>query len=206
MKFKPSVLSTLQRLGFRLSRNLAPLIVLLCLIATPAFAATFASKTFAQLVGEAEQIFVGTVSSLQSRKLSNGVIVTDIRFSNLQVIKGGTSDAEIVLLVLGGEVDGLRLETPGVPQLQLSSRYLVFSKGNGKDMFPVVGGPAGIFLIAGEAQRAISIVLDSSGKELANDVVADVLSNVSSREQLAFQPPVTLELLLTAIKARLGQQ
>ena len=114
---------------------LALMIMLLSLLHGQARAATFAEKNLAQLVAEAEQIFVGTASSLQSRKLPHGTIVTDIRFSDLQVVKG--DGADIVLLVLEGEVDGVRLEIPGLPRFQRDTRYLVFSRGNGNVRLPL---------------------------------------------------------------------
>ncbi len=191
---------------FLLSRGLAALLCLLCLIATPAKAVTFADKTFAQLVSEAEQIFVGTLSSLQSRKLPDGVIVTDVRFSDIQALKGASISSDIVLLVLGGEVDGLRLEIPGVPQLQPAARYLVFSRGNGKDMFPVVGGPAGIFRIGAELPGGSAIVLDWSGKPLASRIAADVLGSVPLQAQGTSQLPITLEAFRAAIMTRLAGQ
>jgi hypothetical protein len=183
---------------------LALVILVLPLFNGQARAATFAEKNLAQLVTEAEQIFVGTVSSLQSRKLPNGAIVTDVRFSDLQVITG--DGADIVLLVLGGEVDGVRLEIPGLPRFQLGSRYLVFSQGNGKDMFPVVGGPAGLFQIMAGPAGGSSIALTSSGMPLGSGIAAEVLASVSLPAQGASQPPVTLELFLAAIKAKLGLQ
>ena len=185
---------------------LALVILVLPLFNGQARAATFAEKNLAQLVTEAEQIFVGTVSSLQSRKLPNGAIVTDVRFSDLQVIKGDNQGADIVLLVLGGEVDGVRLEIPGLPRFQLDSRYLVFSLGNGKDMFPVVGGPAGLFQIMAGPAGGSSIALTSSGMPLGSGIAGEVLASVSLPAQGATQPPVTLELFLAAIKAKLGLQ
>ena len=178
---------------------LALLILLLPLLSGQTVAATFAEKNLTQLVAEAEQIFVGTVSALQSRKLASGAIVTDVKFSDLQLLKGSSQGADIVLLVLGGEVDGLRLEIPGLPQFQPGVRYLVFSRGNGKDMFPVVGGPGGLFQIQPGAATGSSIVLGSSGTPLAPGITAEVLGDTA-------QSPVTLEQFLGAVRARLGAQ
>lgn len=178
---------------------MAALMALLCLVAMPAIGATFLEKNFAQLVGDAEQIFVGTVSALESKKLPAGAIVTDVRFSNLQVIKGEAAD--IVLRVLGGEVDGLRLEFPGVPQFQRDTRYVVFAQGNGKDMFPVVGGPAGLFQIAAAQAGGGPIVLDWSGMALGPVIAAEVRDSAAAAVS---NSPVTLELFLVAIRARIG--
>ena len=180
--------------------------MILPLLYGQARAATFADKNFAQLVTEAEQIFIGTVTSLRSRKLPNGAIVTDVRFSGPQVIKGNGDGADIVLLVLGGEVDGARLEIPGLPQFQRDARYLVFSQGNGKNMFPVVGGPAGLFQIAPGIPGGNGLVLNSAGMPLEHGIASEVIDSVSPLAQGALQSPITLELILAAIKAKLGLQ
>lgn len=185
---------------------LALLILILPLSLGPARAASFVEKNLAQLSTEAEQIFVGTVSALQSRKLPSGAIVTDVRFSDLQLVKGSSQSADIVLLVLGGEVDGVRLEIPGLPQFQLGARYLVFSLGNGKDLFPVVGGPGGLFRIQAGPTAGSSIVLGSSGMPLAPGIAAEVLAGTTQRAQDTSQTPVTLDQFLGAVRARLGTQ
>lgn len=185
---------------------LALLILVLPLSSGQTRAATFAEKNLTQLVTEAEQIFVGTVSALQSRKLASGAIVTDVRFSDLQLLKGSSPGADIVLLVLGGEVDGLRLEIPGLPRFQPGVRYLVFSRGNGKDMFPVVGGPGGLFQIQTGAAAGSSVVLDSSGMPLAPGVAAEVLAGATQPAQDTTPSPVTLEQFFSAVRARLGAQ
>jgi len=184
---------------------IALLLLLMIQLPVQAQAATFADKNLAQLVVEAEQVFIGTVVSAQSRKLPNGAIVTDFRFSDVQLIKGDTAGTDIVLLALGGEVDGLRLEIPGLPQFQRDSRYLVFSSGNGKDIFPVVGGPAGMFQIAAGASGGNPIVLTSSGMPLGTAIAAEIAGEVASPALGAVQPPVTLESFLAAIKSRLGR-
>jgi hypothetical protein len=178
---------------------LALLMLMLPLLSGQAQAATFAEKNLTQLATEAEQIFVGTVSALLSRKLASSAIVTDVRFSDLQLVKGSSQGADIVLLVLGGEVDGLRLEIPGLPQFQPGTRYLVFSAGNGKDMFPVVGGPGGVFQIQAGPAAGGSLVLNFSGMPLAPGITAEVPGG-------ATQSPVTLEQFLAAVRTRLGVQ
>ncbi|MBI2959080.1 MAG: hypothetical protein HYY28_02100 [Betaproteobacteria bacterium] len=187
--------------GFAIrSLVLAVAILIVSLLGAQARAATFAEKTFAQLVTEAEQIFVGTVTSLQSRRLPSGAIVTDVRFSEPQVIKGDAAVADLALLVLGGEVDGARLEIPGLPRFQRDARYLVFSQGNGKSIFPVVGGPTGFFRITAGADAPV--VLSWSGEPLDSEFAAQVLGNVSPADQGA--SPIALELMLGAIRTRLG--
>lgn len=176
----------------------------LCLLAGPATAVVFAEKNLAQLVGEAEQIFVGTVGSLQSRKLDSGAIVTDASFSDLQVLKGAAADTKITLLIAGGEVEGIKMEIPGVPRLMQGARYLVFSKGNGRDMFPVVGGSGGIFRIVPGPGGADPVVVDSSDKPLAGSIAAEVLAAGSQAGGASTGSAVALETFLNAIRAKLA--
>jgi hypothetical protein len=183
---------------------LALLTLLLPMLPGQAQAATFEQKNLPLLVSEAEQIFVGTVRALQSRKLPNGAIVTDATFSDLQLVKGESAGADIVLLVLGGEVDGLRLEIPGLPQFRRDTRYLVFAKGNGKHLFPVVGGPAGLFQIAAGAAGASPVVQNWSGGPLGAGIAAEVREGAGLPPQDATQPPITLEQFIAAIRAQLG--
>ncbi|MBI4294126.1 MAG: hypothetical protein HY661_21825 [Betaproteobacteria bacterium] len=192
---------------FVIVRALLGLVILILpLLNGQAQAATFAEKNFAQLVAEADQIFIGTVQSLQSRKLPSGAIVTDVRFSAPQVIKGDHTGADIVLLVLGGEVEGARLEIPGLPQFQRETRYLVFSQGNTKSMFPVVGGPAGFFQITADPRGLSPVVASSDGTPLESEIAAQVLDSLSPSLRSAAQSPITLELILAAIRAKLGLQ
>jgi hypothetical protein len=168
-------------------------------------AATFAEKNFAQLVAEADQIFIGTVRSLQCRKLPSGAIVTDVRFASPQVIKGENTGADIVLLVLGGELDGARMEIPGLPQFQRETRYLVFSQGNGKSIFPVVGGPAGFFQLTADSRGLSPVMASSDGTPLESEIALEIMDSLPSAQN-APQAPITLEMVLAAIRTRLGLQ
>ena len=181
------------------------LLLALPLMMGPARAATFAEKNLAQLVTESEQIFVGTVSSLASRKLANGAIVTDIVFASPQVVKGSDTGANVTLLALGGEVDGVRLEIPGLPVFRRDVRYLVFSAGNGRDMFPVVGGPAGMFQLGADVAGGAT-VLAHSGEALGTAIASEVLQGLALSAQNPASAPITLAMFLAAIKAQLGQR
>ena len=189
-----------------MKRALFALLLALPLMTGPAQAASFAEKNLTQLVTEAEQIFIGTVSSLASRKLANGAIVTDIAFSSPQVVKGADTGTSVTLLMLGGEVDGVRLEIPGLPVFRRDVRYLVFSAGNGRDMFPVVGGPGGLFQLRDDAAAGGVTVLAHSGEPLGRSIASEVLQGLSLPAQDPASTSVTLAMFLAAIKAQLGQR
>lgn len=183
------------------------LAVLLAMPIAPAFGTSFAPKNFDQLVGEAEEIFVGTVSAATSRKLPTGGIVTDVAFTNLQVLKGNTANTEITLMVLGGTVGEETLVIRGVPKFQMGITYLVFVEGNGKTIFPVVGGDQGMFQIRRDPATGEDRVFNSRGMPITS-VTAGPDATVSSAttgggEQMPV--PVTLGAVLQAIKDRLGR-
>ena len=166
---------------------------------------SFVHKEFDQLVTEAEQIFVGTVTASQSRKLPTGAIVTDVTFSSLRVLKGSEARGDIVLTVLGGSVEGETLKVGGFPEFRLGVTYLIFSKDNGTAIFPVVGGAQGMFQIKQDPTTGEELVLDAHGMAITSPTVTDAISTSASTPGPLRPPsPVTLDAFVQAIKNRLS--
>jgi hypothetical protein len=138
--------------------------------AGPATAGVFVVKDFEELVAEAEMIFVGTVSGEAAQKLAGGPIVTDVTFSSAQVLKGPPG-AMVVLRVVGGTVGRESLELTDVPRFRPGVRYLVFVKGNGRTIFPVVGGRRGLFQVVRDPALQADVVRDAGGRPLAETPV-----------------------------------
>jgi hypothetical protein len=153
----------------RTARRLAVLsLTLVAVLAgcpSPGMAATFAWKDFAALVAEAEEIFVGTVTAVPGRRLASGGIVTDVGFDDVRVLKGPPAD-RVVLQVLGGTVDGETMALQGVPRFSPGVRYLVFAKGNGTAILPVVGGDHGLFRVVVDRTLGVEVVRDAWGRPL----------------------------------------
>jgi len=148
------------------SRTIALIVALtlLSLSPSPAGAHSFVPKELDQLVSEAEQIFAGTVSATLSRRLQSGLIATEVTFSLARVFKGAAA-AEVTLLVAGGEIGGETLRVAGLPELRAGASYLVFVKGNGTSIFPVVGGSQGLFQIERDPVTAEEFVTRGAAKE-----------------------------------------
>jgi hypothetical protein len=180
----------------------------LLVLTTPAglvWGDSFIQKNFHQLVVEAEQIFVGTVTASQSRKLPTGAIVTDVTFSSLRVLKGSEAPGDIVLTVLGGSVDGETLKVGGFPEFRLGVTYLIFSKDNGTAIFPVVGGAQGMFQIKRDPTTGEELVLDAHGMAITSPTVTDAISTSAPTPGLLQRAsPVTLDAFVRAIKNRLS--
>ena len=162
----------------------------------PGEAQTFARKDFSQLVGEAEQIFVGPVTATASRRLPDGLIVTDVTFAPAQGLKGAVGST-VVLQVVGGTADGLTLKLEGVPSFEVGRRYVVFSKENGLSIFPVVGGDQGFFFVETDAAGRAGVVLDAHRRPVTGALVGR-----SATGRAAAGVPMTLDVLIGEIQAR----
>lgn len=160
-------------------------------------AQTFARKDFAQLVAEAEQVFVGPVVATASRRLPSGLIVTDVTFSPVRGVKGAVP-AAIVLEVVGGTAEGITLKLAGVPSFEAGRSYLVFSKENGTSIFPVVGGDQGLFLVEPDPATGTPLVLDAGGRAVTHALVGG-----PSGARALSGGPMTLDAFVREIEARL---
>ena len=159
----------------RRRRISAVLAALLGLAAARADAATFAPKQFEHLVREAEQIVVATVTAVPARRLPGGAIVTDIQLDASRVLRGDPG-ASLSLLVLGGTLGAETERLDGVPVFHPGVTYVIFVRGNGRVVFPVVGGAAGLFQVRRHPRSGEELVLDAEGRPLADvDVPLAVL-------------------------------
>lgn len=186
----------------RVAVAVAGLLVLLVVI--PAVHAQMvARKNLAQLIDEAEQIFVGTVTAAQSSQPPGSLIVTDLTFAVDRVLKGEVLDP-FVLRHAGGTVDGVTLSVGGAPEFVVDGRYLVFARGNGRSGIPLVGGAQGLFQVVALPDRAVDVVRTARGGPLTN---ATVLSLPAPPAAARGAPagPLTLAVFLEAIAGALAR-
>lgn len=179
---------------------LASAAVLALGVPLPAAATTFLAKSFEELVDEAGEIFVGTVTALVPRRTAAGVIVTDVTFSDRVVLKGDPSVPARVLTVLGGTLDGETVRLAGVPEFQLGVRYLVFARLAEGAAFPVVGGPQGLYQVRADAAGR-PVVLDARGGPIRHASVRGALAAAGAPGD-----PVPLDAFLQAIRQRLERR
>jgi hypothetical protein len=141
-------------------------LVVFTLVARLAGAHSILSKDWEQLVTEAEQIFTGTVTATRSLELPGGAIVTDVVFGHSHVLKGDGGPGPLTLRVFGGTVGAVTLKLSGIPRFEDGRTYVVFARGNGSHVFPIVGGAAGLFQVRREPATGQDLVFGARGETL----------------------------------------
>jgi len=114
-------------------------LIAIVLPAGGASATMVVAKDFAALCDEADLIFVGTVTTTESRwsDASHQAIETLVTFGDLTWLHGGPQPS-VTLRFAGGEMDGLREEIAGMPQFAIGERRVIFARA-GRFVSPVVG-------------------------------------------------------------------
>jgi hypothetical protein len=177
-------------------RPVVSLVVVLALTST-AIAMTPRDRTFAELLSEADQIVVATVTSTTASQLPQGPIVTDVRIAVLRNLKGPANPGSTIeIRMLGGKVGAAEMRIADAPMFVLGQKVVLFIRGNGVEMFPFVGVQQGVFYVqtdAGGQDR----VLDAAGHPVTaiDDSVQGDPSGAAT--------PIALEEFLLAIQSRM---
>jgi hypothetical protein len=170
--------------------------------ATSSWALTAVPRTFAELVGLADWVLIGTVTQVTSAVEAKGTrIYTYVRLADLEVIKGEWHDTEYVLRVSGGVVDQRGEVYPGLPQFEEGRRYILFIQGNFSALFPVVGLHQGVFRVEWDPTRQQTVVWPLSDQMPAQPRGGSLLGQ--SRQSLLPAASVTVEAFVQRIHAQL---
>jgi len=159
-------------------------------------------RTFAELVGLADWVLIGTVTQVTSAVEAKGErIYTYVTLADLEVIKGEWHDTEYVLRVSGGVVDQRGEVYPGLPQFEEGRRYILFIQGNFSALFPVVGLHQGVFRVEWDPARQQTVVWPFSEQPHAKPPGGPPLGQ--SWESLRSAAEVTVEAFVKRIHAQL---
>jgi hypothetical protein len=169
---------------------------------TSSWALTAIPRTFAELVGLADWVFIGTVTQVTSAVEAKGTrIYTYVTLADLEMIKGEWHDSEYVLRVSGGVVDQRGEVYPGFPQFEAGRRYILFIQGNFSALFPVVGLHQGVFRVEWDPARQQTVVWPLSEQMPAQTRGGSPLGQ--SRQSLLPAASVTVEAFVQRIRAQL---
>jgi hypothetical protein len=169
---------------------------------TSSWALTAVPRTFAELVGGADWVLIGTVTQVSSAVAAKGErIYTYVTLADLEMIKGEWHDTEYVLRVSGGVVDQQGEIYPGLPQFEAGKRYVLFIQGNFSALFPVVGLHQGVFRVEWDPARQQTVVWPLSEPVRARPHGEPSLGQ--PRESLLSVAGVTVEAFVQSIRAQL---
>ncbi len=194
------------------ARFLAVLLFLLCAaLWAQARGTTFVPVSFDDVVKNSDAIFVGVVEDMRSFRGFQQPILTEVTFRSVEAVKGDVP-SEYQLLMLGGEVEGLRMEAAGLPKFVPGKQYVIFTEGNGRVFFPVFGGEQGMYVVT-SPPGAIAEVRGAHGNALSVHLKEAILAPRLQTLRKSFRfheygeellQPLTLKTFLEMVQARLG--
>ncbi len=186
------------------------LVICLGLSASPAHATTEVPMSFSDLIERASDIVVGTVFEMTSMERFFGDyarIVTDVSLVDLEVVKGETEDAEMVVTQFGGKVGDVMEWYPGLPSFEIERRYLVFLIRTEDLDLAVPIGLQGLFVVETNSLRAAEVVTSASGQPVLavqdDRVVFGDPAEQPTDTEGRLAGAMTLEQFLKELRARL---
>lgn len=127
------------------------------------------APTFSELVQKSEQIarveITAVNSQLDAAPTQGQVIHTYVQCRVIRMIKGDPQ-ATLTLRFLGGEVDGLRMQIPDMPEFKVGEVCIVFLAENGRAFCPLVGVMHGRYRVVKDQKTGAEHVARNSGEAL----------------------------------------
>jgi len=153
-----------ERYALPMKRMIALWVGLLALVPLNAGATIMLKMELRDLVGRADQIFVGKVVKVESRGGENGrQIVTDTTFRVEQGVRGVSAGGEVVVRHLGGVVGGIGMKISGTPSFRVGDQALLFTDRRKNHRY-----------VTGMNQGAFSIARDAAGQAMVRTDLSDL--------------------------------
>jgi hypothetical protein len=163
-----------------------PALLLFLFAAVLARATSVEPPDFPALVRNADAIYRGYVTAVESRRVDppggRPLIRTYVTFAVERTLKGA-EHTEIVLDFLGGTVGDLTLEVSDMPVFTVGDHNLVFVQGNGRQFCPLVAVMHGRYRIEHDAAANRDIITRENHRPLnrGQDVVLPMSEPGSNR-------------------------
>lgn len=134
--------------------------------ASSALATTIRRLSLTEVVHQADEIFVGTV---QDRRFLSGdpetqVILTEVTFAKLRVLKGDVRTSTLRYRFAGGTLGDRTLSVSGMPKFEDGKRYVLFANATDDWICPAVGWSQGRYTVKTEKSTGQDILCDSDGR------------------------------------------
>ena len=112
-------------------------------------ATTYEPPRFEELAAEADQIVRGRVVDLRSYRTTHDgqpLIETAVTLAVAET-EAGPAASNLTLTLLGGRIGDEVLEVDAMPRLQVGEDVILFVRGNGRTVCPIVGWSHGAFRV-----------------------------------------------------------
>ena len=158
-------------------------------------------RTFNDLTDQAERIVVADAAYGISRRMTNGVMVTDFIFDRADPIKGPAMFGEFVVTQPGST--GSR--SPNAPGFVPGTRYVLFVAGAGPAAGTLVGGEQGAFRVSVTPYPPYAEIYEYGGKPLTSLVTRTGIVRGARFEQrpAGIDSPIALDDFVEAIRKNL---
>jgi hypothetical protein len=140
----------------------------------PARATTVIAPDFDQLVNSADYVVRARVKSVRSEWRPNPdnarrpYIATLVELEILEAISG-TPPSPLVLDLVGGRIGDKELTIDGAPRFEVGQESILFVRGNGRQIVPLVGMRHGHYPVRRDLRTGETQVMRSGGKLLYSE-------------------------------------
>jgi hypothetical protein len=178
---------------------------LLTLLPLSAWATTVIAPNFERMVDSSDYIVRATVKSVASEwrdnpdKPGQRYIGSRIELAVLEVIKG-TPPSPLVLDVVGGKVGDTELTIEGMPRFVVGEENVLFVKGNGRRIVPLVGMMYGKFTVRRDKRTGREEILRHNGDPLYNEQEVSLPEAAATPVRSAQARPLTATDFATRIR------
>jgi hypothetical protein len=151
-------------------------------------------KSFEDLVVQSELAAVGRVFNVESHPTPDGrYAYTYVTVGELEVLKGTYRQPVITLRMDGGpQGNGKLLVVPGIPNFQVGEKVVLFVRGNGQRICPLVGWEQGLLRVVRDQRSGQEILKTSDGLKIRavekGDFVVGSITSQSRAEASAGTP------------------
>jgi len=125
-------------------------------------ATTVAPVTLAEMTSTADLVVDGWVARVVPRAEPAGIF-TYVTLEGLRVIQGTHTAPTLELRLAGGEVNGAGERIVGMPTFAVGERVLLFVRGNGSQLCPLVGWQQGRFDVVRDPVTGVESLTDGHG-------------------------------------------
>ena len=162
-------------------------------------------RTFNDLTDQAERIVVADAAYGISRRMPNGVMVTDFIFDRADPIKGPAIFGEFVVTQPGSTGSRSPATPTAAPGFVPGTRYVLFVAGGGPAAGTLVGGEQGAFRVSLTPYPPYAEIYEYGGKPLTSLVTRTGIVRGArlERRPAGMVSPIALDDFVEAIRKNL---